>query len=912
MIPCPACAREAPPGSLYCPSCGCSLEAVSLSPTQTAGVAGGQPAGRGIDGRARSAPSDPLDQPRFLPGAVLASRYRVIGLLGKGGMGEVYRADDLKLGQAVALKFLPANLDHDQARLTSLLNEVKLARLVSHPNVCRVYDVGEAEGHHFLSMEYVDGEDLATLLRRIGRLPEDKAVQIARELCAGLSAAHEQGVIHRDLKPANVMIDGRGRTRITDFGLAGFSDRLQGAEARGGTPAYMAPEQFQGRGVSIRSDLYSLGLVLYELFTGASAFRASTSAEMARLKVETTPTNPSRLVEGFDPAVERVILRCLEPDPRHRPPSALAVAAALPGGDPLAAALAAGETPSPELVAEAGAVGGLSPAQAAIALGSLLFGFLLAAALSSRTQFVRIVPLPKPPEVLAERAREVIRRLGYSDPPRDSKYGFDVDSEAIGRLHELDPSMGKWDRLSARVPGALFFWYREGPEYLIPGNDLARTPTYEDPPLLIPGATGVRLDPAGRLRLFETVPPGRGEAGRIAPDPDWNLCFVEAGLDPSLFHSVDPARLPRSYADRRAAWEGHYRGEPGAAVRVEAASYLGKPVSFRVLDGWASENEAAQQEGRWSRISWAILGTLSFLTLIGGGFLARRNIRLGRGDRKGAVRLAVLMLSADYLAWLLKAHHVPVLSELRRIFLQFSLPLLLGAVVWVFYLALEPAVRRLWPRTLVSWVRLLDGRFRDPLVGRDVLLGLILGTGMTILSQILQVVAARLALPVARPDNGNLDFNFQIISLRGLRYSLGNLAGAVAPSLAVPLLVLVLILLLRILLRRQWLALGTFLLLAAFLVSPPDIGASPYFVLAANLLGWAVLLTVLFRVGLLAYVVSFLTLGLLSVFPLTLDLSAWYAGNTVLVALVTAGLAAYATRVSLAGRPLLRDPIFQE
>jgi len=119
-------------------------------------------------------------------------------------MGEVYRADDLKLGQAVALKFL------------------KLARQVSHPNVCRVYDVQETDGRHFLSMEFVDGEDLATLLRRIGRLPRDKAVQIARQLCAGLAAAHEQGILHRNLKPANIMIDGRGRTRITDFGLAAW------------------------------------------------------------------------------------------------------------------------------------------------------------------------------------------------------------------------------------------------------------------------------------------------------------------------------------------------------------------------------------------------------------------------------------------------------------------------------------------------------------------------------------------------------------------------------------------------------------------------------------------------------------------------------------------------------------------
>jgi serine/threonine-protein kinase len=134
-----------------------------------------------------------------------------------------------------------------------------LARQVSHPNVCRVYDIGEADGLTFLSMEYVDGEDLATLLRRIGRLPASKALEIARRLCAGLAAAHDKGVLHRDLKPGNVMLDKRGNVLITDFGLAGVAGQVSGAEIRNGTPAYMAPEQRSGREVSVQTDLYALG-----------------------------------------------------------------------------------------------------------------------------------------------------------------------------------------------------------------------------------------------------------------------------------------------------------------------------------------------------------------------------------------------------------------------------------------------------------------------------------------------------------------------------------------------------------------------------------------------------------------------------------------------------------------------------
>ena len=162
-----------------------------------------------------STPADYLaSEGRYLPGRLLAGRYRIIALLGKGGMGEVYRADNLTLGQAVAMKFLPEQATSNEAMLGRFKNEVRIARRVSHPNVCRVYDVGEVDGATFFTMEYIDGEDLASLLRRIGRLPQDKAVEIARQICAGLSAAHAKGVLHRDLKPANIMVTAEGRVKV--------------------------------------------------------------------------------------------------------------------------------------------------------------------------------------------------------------------------------------------------------------------------------------------------------------------------------------------------------------------------------------------------------------------------------------------------------------------------------------------------------------------------------------------------------------------------------------------------------------------------------------------------------------------------------------------------------------------------
>ena len=236
------------------------------------------PAAVSSDSRTTPAPR----QSRFVSGTLFAGRYRIVGLLGRGGMGEVYRADDLMLGQPMALKFLPEQLQDDPDRRERLFGEVRLARQVSHPAVCRVYDVGEADGQPFLSMEYVDGEDLASLLRRIGRLPRDKALEIARQICAGLAAAHDRDVLHRDLKPENVMLDGRGKVRITDFGLAMLAESLRGDDVRSGTPAYMSPEQLAGREATVRSDVYALGLVLYELFTGRRAFGGKSAVELAR------------------------------------------------------------------------------------------------------------------------------------------------------------------------------------------------------------------------------------------------------------------------------------------------------------------------------------------------------------------------------------------------------------------------------------------------------------------------------------------------------------------------------------------------------------------------------------------------------------------------------------------------------
>ncbi len=409
------------------------------------------------------------EKARFTPGTTLNKRYRILGQLGKGGMGEVYRADDLKLGQPVALKFLTAKLSQDKAMLARFHSEVAMAHRVTHPNVCRVHDIGEvttsAGNLHFLSMEYVDGEDLSSLLRRIGRLPSDKAVEIANQLCAGIAAAHEAGVLHRDLKPANVMIDGKGRVRITDFGLAGFAEQIKGSDVFAGTPAYMSPEQFAGKEVTTKSDIYALGLVLYEVFTGKRVFEAGSLEELKRLHESSAPTTPSSWVKDLDPLVERVILRCLEKDPAKRLASAKQVADALPGGDPLAAALAMGETPSPEMVAAAGSKTGIKPLYAVACLSAIIVGLFIFAFLQEKAIPVLRVLRQNSPEELSHKARDLTRQFGYADRPADSAYGYSFDGGYLQyQRQEVVPE--KRRERFAKGKTSLVFWYRQSPQYL--------------------------------------------------------------------------------------------------------------------------------------------------------------------------------------------------------------------------------------------------------------------------------------------------------------------------------------------------------------------------------------------------------------------------------------------------------------
>jgi Protein kinase domain len=899
MLQCPSCAEPIGESSRVCPGCGTAVESYATrtgtpprrpSPSPTPGSRRDPPGSSAV----RAAP--PTRPSRFVSGTLFAGRYRIVGPLGRGGMGEVYRAEDLRLGQPVALKFLPEALQDDADRHERLFGEVRLARQVSHPAVCRVYDVGEADGQPFLSMEYVDGEDLASLLRRIGRLPRDKALDIARQLCAGLAAAHDRDVLHRDLKPENVMLDGRGKVRITDFGLAVLAETLRGDDVRSGTPAYMSPEQLAGREATVRSDVYALGLVLYELFTGRRAFGGKSAAELARQHQEEEPARPSTLIDDLDPAVERAILRCLEKDPGLRPASALAVAAALPGGDPLAAALAAGETPSPELVAAAGAAEGLSPAAAWACLLVAAAGIAAFTLLARPINLFRAVPIEKTPAALEDRARELVRSLGYAAPPADTMTGFGVDADYMQYLTEHDRSPHRWNALAAGQPAALHFWYRQSPRPLVSTHYAGRV-YWNNPPVVDSGMAGVRFDMQGRLLGFYAVPPQFDTAPGPAPAPDWTPLFTQARLDPSRFRPVTPEWTPPFYCDARAAWEGKYPDRPDVPIRLEAASYRGRPVFFQIVAPWTPpERMGALRLTREMRAAGIAGGALFLSLLVIACLLARRHLVAGRGDRSGAFRVAVYVVASGMLAWLLYAHHVlDFNAELGLASRSLGAVLVMAVVIWILYLAIEPYVRRRWPHTLISWTRMLGGSLYDPRVGRDILIGLAAGSAMAVYLTLMFRFPSLIGQPALPPSRAGLD------ALLGMREIAAEMIFGQVDAAAISMTVLLMILLLRRVMP-EWLAAAA----VVVLVTIPDALRSDLpLILTLSLSAVSLVLPtiILLRFGLLAAITTLYVVNQLAInYPFGPVLGGWMSGHAVVLLLVLAALAVFGFRAATSSR----------
>jgi len=838
----------------------------------------------------------------FEPGAIIAGRYRLVALLGRGGMGEVYRADDLTLDQPVALKFLPGGVAEDDSRLAQFHNELRVARQVSHKNVCRLYDLGAAGGRRFLTMEYVDGEDLASLLRRIGRIPQDKAIELARQLSAGVAAAHERGVLHRDLKPANVMIDGDGNVRITDFGIATSGGEDDTAVV--GTPQYMAPELLAGKPASIQSDIYALGLVLFEIFTGRRAYDGKSLGDLKQLHDTGTVTTPSSIVRDLDPGIERLILRCLNKDPEKRPGSALAVAAALPGGDPLAAALAAGETPSPAMLVAAGESEALSVGRGLAAVALVVIGLAILVAFSSRTTVAGRSPLDKPPAVLIDRAQQILASVGYTDPIADSAYGFTAHIVFLRWIAATDSSARRWDRLRAGLPSAVNMWYRTSPRPLATTRASALVGP-SDPPMAVSGMASVAVDSTGRLIELQAVPPqiSTDEDG-APPTPPWRALFDAAGLDMSTFAPVTPQWSPRDFADTRAAWEGPMTGRPDYRVRVEAAAYRGRPTSMFLLGPWSRPSRMAPIARSTSQVVLSGIVSLLLIALtVAALMLARYNLKAGRADRRGATRLALFVMVGNAAIFLIAGHHLPdVSAELSLFTRSFGSVLFDAGMLWIVYLALEPYVRRFWPDGILGWTRLLSGYVRDPRVGRDLLTGCVIGIVLGLLEQSNDVLPPLFGFPARVPTSQ------AIRTLAGAAPTLDYIWDSIVNGIVVAVFLVLGYVLLRLTLRRTGLVIAASVILVAIV----QVGGSG--ALSTETVWWitaiqqgiivAAATTIVIRYGLLVTAVALPIVNIVANVPLTFALSHWTATTSNVTIGAVLGLTLFAFYASRAGQPL--------
>jgi len=830
-----------------------------------------------------SAPSPP--QSRFVPGTVIAGRFRIVALLGRGGMGEVYRADDLRLDQPVALKFLPAKYSSDPTRLSHLLREVRLAREITHPSVCRIHDYFEAEGHHFISMEYVDGENLASLLRRIGHLAQAKALEITHQIVAGLAAAHEKGILHRDIKPENIMIDGRGQAHLMDFGIASLRESEPPSIQPNtvlGTPAFMAPELLMGEMGSERSDLYAVGIVLFELFTGQKPFPIHDVAECLRNHLEVPPPRPGDLAKELDPAINQAILRCLEKDPAKRPASARELAAELPGGNALANALAAGITPAPSLVADAD-VRHHAPLWVLWSLLSatlVLFG--LYALLAPRASLMGYLPSAKSAPILLDRCEHILKVCGQSQPQPDVRYYFMINPLHLLRAAQSGENLNRMDQ---GVSPLSFHYYRAHAGWIQRGW----------PPLEM---DRIVLDHRGRLGELEMAVSKIYQGFQpVGQEPDWPALFREAELDPAAFRIDSQLPLSVQAGDFRKVWIQALPEAGHPPIQVVGIATAGRVTYFGVREPERMASLMDESTAQRYRRGMTIGGLMRIGVFVLGCIMAWVHLVRGRGDRKGALRLALASFLVRLVFGLLAEWNSFHPKSLPDTLSQLLGPALFyGILTWVLYLAAEPFVRRKWPLSMVSWMRLLSGRWKDALVGRDILTGLAVGAFTSVLLGLLR--AYPLLPRTAVPQFPFFPASETLLSGSAmLAVILKNTILAVAFGLGV-LLVTVLI---WKLVRHRFLALGIVYLLCLVPLSVLS-GGSFWAFMGVHALIFALPMGVLRRYGLLAFSSFFLTMYVLTWVVGTSDWHNWMGQHSLMAIGLLTALTVTSFATALGGR----------
>ena len=432
-----------------------------------------------------------------------------------------------------------------------------------------------------------------------------------------------------------------------------------------------------------------------------------------------------------------------------------------------------------------------------------------------------------------------------------------------------------------------------------------------DPPLLTRGSTRIDLDPEGRLLIFRAVPSLK--TASLGTSVNWDELFKAAGLDRSRFAEAEPGVLPRAYADEWKSWRGAFPETPDIKIRVEAAAYRGRPTMFEVLGSWVPVEGGvppAQPAAGWRAIGVILVGIVP----IAAALVARRNLRLGRGDRRGAFRTWAFAFGAGIVSYAIAPTHVPSLSEVDRMFATVGVVLFWSSVLFVVYLALEPYVRRAWPDVLITWSRLTTGRLRDPMVGRDLLVGTLAGLVLSLLEPLLTLLPPALGYPAPAPYQTSLS------PLMGVRSVIASIASTLPNALLNGMIVMLMVSLIRQGIRglanltrgpvarvigsNVTVAIVTLVLFVIIIKRNSLSPIYPVLDIASTVVLIGCMLLVALRFGLFALIVAFFVLFLASDAPLTLDSSRIYAGSGVFFMAVIASLGIAGIWMARAGQPL--------
>jgi serine/threonine-protein kinase len=593
----------------------------------------------------------------------------------------------------------------------------------------------------------------------------------------------------------------------------------------------------------------------------------------------------------IDPAVEKVIRRCLDPDPAKRPANALAVAAALPGGDPLAMALAAGETPSPEMVAAAGTVEGMPRKWALVSL-ALVVVFLLVQipVRQQRTAFFRAA-LDQPPEVLAHLSRAVAESFGYTRKPADSHIWLEHRWDLPSYLSTL-PEPRQWDEWYA-AESPIVSNYRESlsPLDAWPYGLVNRT----NPTPLSAGMAGIVLDGNGDLRDFVAMPYA---AGSSPTQPE--TVFRAAGLELKGFTETTPEEAPTRPFDQRRAWRGPHPKIPNTELVVEAASWKGQitQASVTIVKPKTVSN-AASGPTLLGRVRVGAIWTMQTFAALVVFLMAVRNLRLRRTDLHGALRVAAACFLLAGLAWAGALHPLASDALLNHALAAAGDWLLSAAILFLVYLALEPEVRARWPHSIVTWNRVLAGRWRDPQVASDILIGAAVGVGMFTFFKLVFLLISRHVEPVS--------FDVSLRFALGTRQWIGGHASGLSDALRTGLMIFLCIFGMRQMLRRDALAAVAAALLFTMVQGEVIYAENWALMTLLYLLVYSALAFVLLRCGLVATIAAVFFADSGNAVLLGWDWTTWYAPYGVASLLLLIGIAVWAFWRSLGDRELLAE-----